>query len=75
VKLGDIPDPEIVPPAYTINLSTYPNPFRIFTNLKVDLAASGTGGQVPVNDAAIQIYNLKGQRVRSIALDPHKTGE
>ncbi len=46
---------------------TYPNPFKGFTNIKVNLDE--------VENASITIYNIKGQKVKNIALDDGKTGE
>ena len=64
-------DPELTP--FPVNsLSAYPNPFRSFTNLKVNLDAPKI--ITSINDASISIYNLKGQRVKSISLDPGKSG-
>ena len=65
-------DPELTPVSVS-SLSAYPNPFRSFTNLTVNLDASKR--TTSINDANISIYNLKGQRVKSISLDPGKTGE
>ncbi|MCB5287800.1 MAG: T9SS type A sorting domain-containing protein, partial [Candidatus Cloacimonetes bacterium] len=58
-----------------ISLTAYPNPFSAFTNIKVNLQASEGNGIKSMNDASITIYNLKGQKVKSIKLDPRKPGE
>jgi flagellar hook assembly protein FlgD len=41
----------------------------------VNLQASEGNGIKSMNDASIHIYNLKGQKVKSIKLDPRKTSE
>jgi flagellar hook assembly protein FlgD len=52
-----------------LSLSAYPNPFHTFTNLKVDLSQ-----QKQIRDASIQVYNIKGQILKSIQLSA-KSGE
>ncbi|HOH47377.1 MAG TPA: FlgD immunoglobulin-like domain containing protein, partial [Candidatus Cloacimonadota bacterium] len=66
------PSTPVIPAA---SISAYPNPFAAFTNLRVSLPSYGRGGTEPVNAAHISIYNIKGQLVKTIALDPHNSGE
>lgn len=68
-------DDPVAPVIPSFSLTAYPNPFSAFTNLKVDLPASGENRPESINSASISIYNLKGQRVKSISLDPRKIGE
>jgi hypothetical protein len=58
-----------------LQLSNYPNPFTAFTNLKVVLPSNQGNDKAGVTSASIDIYNIKGQRVKSIPLDPGKAGE
>ncbi len=60
-------DEEIIQPAGIHKLEAWPNPFKVFTNIKVNLEKA--------QSASITIYNIKGQKVKTIALDPHKGGE
>ncbi|HNQ44338.1 MAG TPA: T9SS type A sorting domain-containing protein, partial [Candidatus Cloacimonadota bacterium] len=53
----------------------YPNPFSAFTIIKTSALSSSGVRQASVQRASITIYNIKGQRVKSIALDPRKSGE
>ena len=68
-------DDPVSPEIPAISLTAYPNPFSAFTNIKVNLQASEGNGMESMNDASITIYNLKGQKVKSIKLDPRKPGE
>ncbi len=61
-----VDDPSI-PEAPSVSLEAYPNPFKVFTNIRVNLGKA--------QNASITIYNIKGQQVKTIALDPHKGGE
>jgi hypothetical protein len=56
-------------------LFAYPNPFTAFTNLKVILPSSQDNSQPRVTTASIDIYNIKGQKVKSISLDPSQASE
>ncbi|MCB5260750.1 MAG: T9SS type A sorting domain-containing protein [Candidatus Cloacimonetes bacterium] len=56
-------------------LSAYPNPFTAFTNLKVVLPSNQDNSQLRVTTASIDIYNIKGQKLQNISLDPNKAGE
>ncbi|MDD2228369.1 MAG: FlgD immunoglobulin-like domain containing protein [Candidatus Cloacimonetes bacterium] len=68
-------DDPVAPSIPVIRVTAYPNPFSAFTNLKVDIPASGENRPQSINDVSISIYNLKGQKVKTIALDPSKVGE
>jgi hypothetical protein len=59
----------------TFSICNYPNPFTVFTNLKVILPSNQCNGKAGVTSASIDIYNIKGQRIKSITLDPGKAGE
>ncbi|MBP7118314.1 MAG: T9SS type A sorting domain-containing protein [Candidatus Cloacimonetes bacterium] len=65
----------VVPAIPEVNLTAYPNPFSAFTNIKVSALSSSRAKHTVVQRASITIYNIKGQRVKSIALDPRKSGE
>lgn len=56
-------------------LSAYPNPFTAFTNLKVIMPANQDNSLPSVTTASIDIYNIKGQKVKSISLDQGKSSE
>ncbi len=60
-------DDPTIPPTPSISMKAYPNPFKVFTNIRVNLDKA--------QSASITIYNIKGQKVKTIALDPHKSGE
>jgi hypothetical protein len=68
-------DDPVVPAIAKISLTAYPNPFRAFTNLKVNLPSGQDSGLAAINQARITIYNLKGQKVKTIKLDAGKSGE
>jgi len=68
-------DDPVVPELPAPKLAAYPNPFTVFTNIKVILPSNQCNGKTRVTNASIDIYNIKGQRVKSIALDPGKAGE
>jgi hypothetical protein len=68
-------DDPVVPELPAPKLAAYPNPFTVFTNLKVVLPSNQCNDKTRVTSASIEIYNIKGQKVRSITLDPGKAGE
>lgn len=61
-------DDPAIPNAETVKLSVHPNPFGAFTKIKAN-APSGAGME------SITIYNIKGQKVKTIALDKNTKGE
>ncbi|HOY85576.1 MAG TPA: hypothetical protein PLQ80_09815 [Candidatus Syntrophosphaera sp.] len=50
-------------------MSVYPNPFRHFATIRVDMDSVARGKGALATDARIDVYNLRGQKVKSIALD------
>jgi len=68
-------DDPIAPDIPAVSMTAYPNPFSVFTNIKVSTLNSGSDRPESVNNACVTIYNIKGQRVKTIILDPGKTGE
>ena len=60
----------IFPVIPAFSLTAYPNPFSVFTNIRADLTAMVANRTEPVTTARIVIYNLRGQIVRSLELDP-----
>ena len=56
-------------------LSAYPNPFSAFTNLKVILPVTQNKSLSGISTASIDIYNIRGQKVKSISLDATKATE
>jgi hypothetical protein len=69
-----IDDP--IAPAVPINsLVAYPNPFSGLTNIKVRSLGSQSVRAEKIDKADITIYNIKGQRVKSISLDPATVSE
>ena len=68
-------DDPVVPVIPDISLTAYPNPFRAFTNLKVNLPSGQDSGLAAISEASINIYNLKGQKVKTIKLDARSPGE
>ena len=61
-----VDDPSI-PATPLESLDVWPNPFKVFTSIKVNLGKAEC--------ANIDIYNIKGQKVKTIELDPFATGE
>jgi flagellar hook assembly protein FlgD len=65
-------DDPTIPHIPAVSLDAWPNPFKDFTNIKVSMPQGGLG---KAESANIAIYNIKGQKVKTIALDPSKAGE
>ena len=62
---------KVIQPAIpAFNLTAYPNPFGAFTNIRADIPVRGERGVEPITTARIVIYNLRGQVVRNLELDP-----
>lgn len=68
-------DDPTAPDIPAVSMTAYPNPFSVFTNIKVSTLNSGSDRPESVNNACVTIYNIKGQRVKTIILDPRKSGE
>jgi hypothetical protein len=66
-------DDPVAPAIPEASITTYPNPFTTLTNIKVSLQKHTSTNRI--NIATLKVYNLKGQLVSSIALDPSKTTE
>ncbi len=60
-------DDPTIPEAPSVSLEAWPNPFKVFTNIRVNMEKA--------QSASISIYNIKGQKVKTIALDSQKSGE
>ena len=67
-------DDPVAPAITETSITAYPNPFNVFTNIKVSALDTGTNID-KIHSAIIAIYNIKGQQVKSISLDPGKSGE
>jgi len=59
-------DDQVIPSLETALLGSYPNPFRNETNISFNLKAD--------NKVALEIYNLKGQKVRTLVNGKTKSG-
>jgi len=68
-------DDPTAPGTPALSLTAYPNPFSVFTNIRVSSLNSAGDRSEIVNYASVTIYNIKGQRVKTIILDPGKSGE
>jgi hypothetical protein len=68
-------DDPVAPDVSAVSIIAYPNPFTGFTNIKVSALSLGYRAKDPVSDAGIAIYNIKGQKVKSVVLDTGKVGE
>jgi len=68
-------DDPTTPEIPALSLTAFPNPFSVFTNIRVSTLNSGSDRPESVNNASVTIYNIKGQRVKTIILDPGKSGE
>jgi len=68
LNIGSLDESEqVTTPAVTALKTNYPNPFNPTTTIAFDLAHSG--------HVAIEIYNIKGQRVRVLANDMFVAGK
>ena len=56
-------DPQITPPASPISIQTWPNPFRTSLEIRLD-------GCKIQDDAIVEIYNIRGQRLRRMGFEP-----
>lgn len=72
-EYGSVPwvsnDDPVVPEIPAIKLVAYPNPFRTTTSIKTSIPVEGVDRLTGNNDAFIDIYNIKGQKVKTISLD------
>jgi hypothetical protein len=62
-------DDPLAPLLTGYSLYAYPNPFSVFANIRVALPTALNKGVAHFRMASIQVYNVKGQRVKSIALE------
>ena len=63
-------DDPSVPAVPVFSLTAYPNPFSVFTNIIAEIPARGDRGAKATTTARIVIYNLRGQIVKNLELDP-----
>lgn len=63
-------DDPAVPAIPELNLEAYPNPFSVFTNIRAEIPAREERDSEAINAARIVIYNLRGQIVRAMELEP-----
>lgn len=68
-------DDPVIPAIQESYITAYPNPFRAYTTVKVNALSGLVNQSKGVSDARITIYNIKGQRVKTINLDPVSSGE
>jgi hypothetical protein len=68
-------DDPVVPSVPGYNILAYPNPFNAFTNLKVKLSSDSEHKFHKVNSASIEVYNIRGEKVKTISLDVSKGAE
>jgi len=67
VTITGLDDIDVVaPPAVTVLKSNYPNPFNPSTTIAFDVANAGY--------VSIEVYNIKGQRVRTLVNDNYVAG-
>jgi len=72
-EYGSVPwvsngDP-VVPEIPVVNLVAYPNPFQTITNIKISIPIEYGNRMTGKSGACIDIYNIKGQKVKTISLD------
>lgn len=68
-------DDPVAPDIPPVLFVAYPNPFTSITNLQVILPPYQAITLQRVTAASIDIYNIKGQKIKSISLDPSKASE
>ena len=68
-------DDPVAPVLPESSITAYPNPFSGFTSIKVRSLGSQSVRDDRLDRADITIYNIKGQRVKSISLDPATVSE
>lgn len=68
-------DDPVVPPIQETYITAYPNPFRAYTTVNVNALNGLVDKSKGVSDVKITIYNIKGQRVKTINLDPASSAE
>lgn len=66
-------DDPVAPAIPKTSITAYPNPFNVLTNIKISLQTDAIEGGL--GSANLKIYNLRGQLVKSIALDPTQSGD
>ena len=72
-EYGSVPwvsnDDPVVPETPAIKLVAYPNPFKTSTNIKTSIPVECVDKLNGNNYASIDVYNIKGQKVKTISLD------
>ena len=66
-------DDPVAPAMPKTSITAYPNPFSAGTNIKINLQTDTFEGRL--NSAKLKIYNLRGQLVKKIELDPTKSDD
>ena len=68
-------DDPVVPEIPAILLVAYPNPFQTFSNIKISIPVEYSNKMTGISETSIDIYNIKGQKVKAFSLDPRSSLE
>ncbi|MDD3143997.1 MAG: DUF1565 domain-containing protein [Candidatus Cloacimonetes bacterium] len=68
-------DDPVVPEIPAIKLVAYPNPFQTSSNIKISIPVEYSNKMTSISETSIDIYNIKGQKVKSISFDPRSSLE
>ncbi|HOH97319.1 MAG TPA: FlgD immunoglobulin-like domain containing protein [Candidatus Cloacimonadota bacterium] len=68
-------DDPVVPEIPAIKLVAYPNPFQTFSNIKISIPIEYSNKMTGISEASIDIYNIKGQKVKAFSFDPRSSLE
>jgi hypothetical protein len=68
-------DDPVVPEIPAIILVVYPNPFQTFSNIKISIPIEYSIKMTGISEASIDIYNIKGQKVKAFSFEPRSSLE
>ncbi len=68
-------DDPVVPEIPAIILVAYPNPFQTFSNIKISIPVEYSNKMTGISETSIDIYNIKGQKVRAFPFNPRSSLE
>ncbi|MFO8144867.1 MAG: right-handed parallel beta-helix repeat-containing protein [Candidatus Syntrophosphaera sp.] len=68
-------DDPVVPEILAIELVAYPNPFQTSSNIKISIPVEYSNKMTGISETSIDIYNIKGQKVKAFSFDPRSSLE
>ena len=71
-EIVDVEENTIIPLANNFNLNNYPNPFNPETTIRFSVTQNAVSGSDGSSFVTLEIYNLRGQKVKTLYPFPNR---